>query len=264
MCSRDSLLSPQLLYWADRMRPAWDEAGSGAPVLMHRKMWEWLFITESLSQAGMLQPGKKGLGFGVGQEPLAAFFASMGCSIVATDMAPDRARSAGWTSDGQHTSNADQLNRHGLCDPEDFRSRVGFRVVDMNDIPRDLRGFDFTWSACAFEHLGTLEHGRKYVIGQMRCLRRGGISVHTTELNVTSNDKTIDDFVTVLYREKDIEKLARSLGRRGHKIQLDFTRGTSVEDEHVDVPPFSNVHLKTVVGDYVTTSYGIVILKRKW
>ena len=56
-----------------------------------------------------------------------------------------------------------------------------FRAVDMNDIPPDLRGFDFTWSSCALEHLGTLRAGADFVVEQMTCLRPGGVAVHTTE-----------------------------------------------------------------------------------
>ncbi len=38
--------------------------------------------------------------------------------------------------------------------------RVQYRYVDMSEIPDDLTGFDFTWSSCAFEHLGDLAAGR--------------------------------------------------------------------------------------------------------
>ena len=38
--------------------------------MLHRKMWEWLFIAEALRERGMLAAGRRGVGFGVGQEPL--------------------------------------------------------------------------------------------------------------------------------------------------------------------------------------------------
>ena len=53
--------------------------------MLHRKMWEWLFIAEALRERGMLAAGRSGLGFGVGQEPLVALFAAAGCDVVATD-----------------------------------------------------------------------------------------------------------------------------------------------------------------------------------
>lgn len=33
------------------------------------------------------------------------------------------------------------------------------------------------------------------------------------------------------------------------------------EDLHVDTPPFTNVHLRTTLGEYVTTSLALVIEK---
>jgi 2-polyprenyl-3-methyl-5-hydroxy-6-metoxy-1,4-benzoquinol methylase len=100
MCTQASLRSAPMAAWAERLRPVWDPEGTGRPVLTHRKLWEWLFIAEALHQQGVLRPGSRGLGFGVGQEPLVALFASLGCSVVATDMAPDAAVAAGWAADG--------------------------------------------------------------------------------------------------------------------------------------------------------------------
>ncbi len=65
--------------------------------MVHRKMWEWLFIAEALHEHGMLGPGHRGLGFGVGQEPLVAAFAAQGCDLVATDQPHELAVSSGWT-----------------------------------------------------------------------------------------------------------------------------------------------------------------------
>jgi hypothetical protein len=42
---------------------------------IHRKLWEWCAIAEVLQRRGMLQPGRTGLGFAVGTEPLASAFA---------------------------------------------------------------------------------------------------------------------------------------------------------------------------------------------
>ena len=74
----------------------------------------------------------RGLGFGVGQEPLASLFASLGCTIVATDMAHDEAERAGWTVEDQFAGGLELLNKHGLCDEAVFRQRVSYRTVDMN------------------------------------------------------------------------------------------------------------------------------------
>ncbi|MGA2474666.1 MAG: hypothetical protein ABSG39_14435, partial [Acidimicrobiales bacterium] len=71
LCSAESLRSPALRAWAERLRPMWDAGHQdGRDVMLHRKMWEWLFIAEALRERGVLVPGCSGLGFGVGKEPL--------------------------------------------------------------------------------------------------------------------------------------------------------------------------------------------------
>ncbi len=271
LCSADSLRSPALLAWAERLRPLWAAAGDERTVMLHRKMWEWLFIAEALRERGMLAEGRRGLGFGVGQEPLVALFAAEGCAIVATDQPHDAAVASGWTdSQVEWADGPEALNRAGLCPTEDFGRRVRFRPVDMNAVPEDLRGFDFSWSSCALEHLGTLGAGADFVLAQMDCLRPGGVSIHTTEFLVSSDAETVESGGTVFYRRRDIEALAARLRRAGHDIDVDYTLGTTPEDRHVDVPPFSDVHLRTELSGYVTTSLALVVTKgaarpsRRW
>ena len=73
LCSAESLRSPELRAWANRLRPMWASGDEdGRDVMLHRKMWEWLFIAEALRERGLLAQGRAGLGFGVGQEPLVA------------------------------------------------------------------------------------------------------------------------------------------------------------------------------------------------
>jgi hypothetical protein len=262
LCTEEQLTSEPFLAWADLTRPAWDEGMTGIPVLTHRKLWEWLFIIQALSERGMLAPGKRGIGFGVGQDMLTALFASFGCDIVATDLDVEAAEQAGWVASGQHSTDESQLNRFGLCDPEAFGQRVTFRNVDMNAIPADLTGFDFSWSACAFEHLGSIGQGQRFVLSQMGCLRPGGVGVHTTEFNVSSDDATYETGGTVLFRRRDIEWLVRRLRVAGHGIDVDFDPGHTEADLHVDTEPFTTTHLKMMVGEYVTTSLGLIVEKR--
>ena len=94
---------------------------------------------------------------------------------------------------GQHASELAALERPGVCDHDAFAVRVQFRAVDMNEIPADLDSqFDFCWSSCALEHLGSLEHGMRFIERAMALLRPGGIAVHTTEYNMTSNAETFE------------------------------------------------------------------------
>jgi hypothetical protein len=261
LCTEESLNSPELLGWADRIRSAWDRSHSGLPVLAHRKIWEWVFIIQALAERDQLDQGRKGLGFGVGQDPLAALFASQGCEVVATDVSVVEDADSPWLATNQHASGLAQLNQDGICDPSLFDRAVRFREVDMRSIPKDLRDFDFTWSACAFEHLGSLAAGHEFILRQMDCLRPGGYAVHTTEFNVSSNKGTVGVGDTVLYRKKDLDDLVKVLRSLGHSVEIDYETGTTPADLYVDHPPWSTPHLKIQLGQYVATSMAIIIEK---
>jgi hypothetical protein len=271
-CTYESMVDPTMLRWAttlrpdwERLRPGWDSDPlyAGATVLPHRKVWEWAYIAEALERSGSLQPGRRGVGFGVGKEPLTALFASRGAEVVATDLQDDLATAAGWRDHDEFAGALEGLNERGICDPDEFRARVSYRSVDMREVPDDLTGFDFSWSSCAFEHLGSLDAGIDFVVDQMKCVRPGGVSVHTTEYNVVSNDDTIDHGGTVLYRWRDLMRLCAALHAQGHRVKLDFTLGQTPTDQWVDFPPFctGGPHLKMALERYVTTSYGLTIRK---
>lgn len=229
----------------------------------HRKLWEWVFIGETLRRRKLLEPGRKGLGFGVGQEPLVAAFAAAGCDILATDLDPDRAADAGWVRTGQHAAGLAQLNDRGLCNAHEFARRVSYRMVDMNDVPPDLGGFDFCWSSCCLEHLGDLDAGLRFIERSLACLRPGGLAVHTTEFNLSSTTKTVESGPTVIYRRRDIERLVERLAASGHQVApIDWNRGQGVLDGFVDIPPYAdNPHLRLTLGKYVSTSIGLIVTR---
>lgn len=246
--------------------PAWDAwcAELHERSRCHRKLWEFVFIARAFEERGLLTPGHRGLGFGVGSEPLPAAFAARGATIVATDQPPSKAVASSWASSDQHAASLAGLNTRGICPPRELAERVVFRAVDMNHVPSDLTGFDFCWSACALEHLGDLEAGMRFIERSLECLRPGGFAVHTTELNLSSNDATLDHAWTVLYRRRDIEALVRRLEAAGHEVApFDWDAGDGILDEFVDVPPYgSDAHLRLALEGYVTTSLGIIVRKR--
>ena len=209
----------------------------------------------------MNRPGRRGLGFGVGTEPIVAYLASTGSAIVATDLAADASGGAALGRDRSARDGGQELNRDGLCPDEQFRELVTFRPVDMNHVPDDLGDFDFTWSSCALEHLGDLGAGVDFLLRQIDCLRPGGVGVHTTEYNVSSNAATVSKGHTVLYRRRDIEELASEVARRGHSMEVTFGLGDAPEDRHIDRDPWSNTHLKIEAGGYVVTSFGLLVTK---
>ena len=100
-----------------------------------------------------------------------------------------------------------------------------------------------------------------FVVASLGCLRPGGVAVHTTEYLVSSNHDTVEAGGTVFYRRRDIENLVARLRRAGHEVDMDYTLGATPDDEHVDVPPYTDVHLRTELAGYVTTSLALIVTK---
>lgn len=230
---------------------------------LHRKLWEWAAVSQALSERGMLAPGRLGLGFAVGQEPLASLFAAHGCRVTASDYPTD---SAGWSDTGQVASSLQDLHWPNLIRSKHFNERVDYRVVDMRDLsqlPREH--YDFAWSACSFEHLGSLSAGLDFVRDCMACLAPGGVAVHTTEFNISSDEATVAEGGSVLYRRRDLEGLACSLRRVGCAIEhLDFEPGWDPHDLGYDEAPFYSTgreHVKLLLGGFVTTSILLIVRK---
>ena len=135
----------------------------------------------------------------------------------------------------------------------------------MNDIDHLDGGYDFLWSSCAFEHLGSLDLGLQFVENAMRLLKPGGIAVHTTEYNVGSDDDTVSVGPNCIYRKRDLEQLDRRLRRVGCGIErMDFDAGTHIYDLDYDTAPFfesGKVHLKLEVDGHVCTSFLLIAHK---
>ena len=254
LCRAEQLESPAFRYWARRLNEKWR---------LHRKLWEFCFICQALYERDLLIPDARGLGFAVGQEPLPSLFAAFGCHILATDLPDGDPGVTDWADGGQWAVGLESLNKRGLCDEKSFAEHVTFAGVNMNQIPKDLGGFDFTWSSCSFEHCGNLELGHRFLINQMQCLRPGGVAVHTTEFNLTSDEHTLSEGQTVIFRRRDIELMVRELKSSGHRVEpIDLSLGNHPLDRHVDVPPYSSDrHLRLHLGDWVTTSIGLIITK---
>jgi hypothetical protein len=220
-----------------------------------------LAIVEALRRLGLAAPGKRGLGFGVGQEPIPALLAGMGCHLVATDLAADEG-GAGWARSGQHCQSLDRLSLPTACPADQFLAQVSHRPVNMTQIPADLRDFDFTWSSCALEHLGSLEHGLRFLVDQARCLKPGGYGIHTTEFNVLSNDRTWTTGGTVAYRARDLSALDAACRRAGLELLTpDLDPGDGDFDWVLDRWPYRpEPHLKLLAeGAFVLTSLLLVV-----
>lgn len=148
---------------------------------------------------------------------------------------------------------------------------MSFKNVNMNKIPNDLRDFDFNWSSCALEHLGGIKEALNFICNNLDTLRSGGLAVHTTEFNLSSNHDTLNEPRACILREKDIIRIIDKLRKKGHYVYpLDLRKGQLPGDKWVDVPNFGEnynslerkTHLRFLIYSYITTSIGLIIKKK--
>ena len=232
--------------------------------IFHRKIWEWVFIAHQLDRHQMLQEGRRGLGFGVGTEPLSSLFAHRGASITATDAPDEIGLKEGWQNTQEFARSLDDLYKPGILRRDQFNARVTYRPCDMTAIDNALRAYDFCWSSCCLEHLGSLRAGLDFIRNSVEhTLRVGGVACHTTELNVSSNTDTVTSGGTVIYRRCDLEAFVQEMRDRGHRVEeLRISSDSHVLDFYVDTPPYAhNPHLKLQLMSYTATSVGLVIVR---
>ena len=262
LCRFERLDSMVFRDWIKKLNYEW------AP---HRKYWELAFICQALYERNLLIEGARGLGFAVGTERLPAFFASLGCNITATDLPSEDERNKPWAETGQWGGSNQALQHTAICSEEKFNQHVTYLPVDMNNIPNNLKDYDFTWSTCSFEHCGSIELGIKFIEEQMKCLKPGGIAVHTTEFNLTSNGETLEAPLLSIFRLKDIEEICTRLIQKGYQVEpLDTFTGTHKLDKYVDKPPYATLdsydpskvkHLRLTLDSFVSTSIALIIKK---
>ncbi|WP_170850273.1 MULTISPECIES: class I SAM-dependent methyltransferase [unclassified Beijerinckia] len=263
LCRQADIESDWMRYWCGQLR---------LTPIYSRKIWELCFVLQALWEAGLLESGRSGLGFAVGAEPIPAFLAARGAQILATDLAPDDERSVAWTQTNQHAANLAQLYRAEFLDQTEFDRLCRFRSVDMNQIPADLDGqFDFCWSMCSFEHVGSIELGLQFVANSVKCLKPGGLAVHTTEYSFEAGDETIDNWPTVLFQERHIAELDKRLRKDGHElVAVDYNPGDRILDSFIDGPPYAfnprptltfpeTPHIRLSIGGFACTSIGLII-----
>ena len=264
-CTQTDMESDWVAYWLGQLK---------IPVLFHRKLWEFAYLLQALHDADLLRPGSSGLGFGCGAEPIGSYLASRRVETLVTDLEPEAMAAQGWRDSNQHAGSRDAAFHAHLVERGAFDALVAHRFVDMNAIPEDLSGFDFCWSICALEHLGTLENGLAFVRNAMRTLKPGGLAVHTTEFNFLDEEHTIDNWPTVLYQRAHFERLADVLRADGHRVApLDFDTGSKPLDRFIDLPPYEHDwtaamrvhfggesrHLKLSIDGFAATCFGLVV-----
>jgi hypothetical protein len=97
----------------------------------------------------------------------------------------------------------------------------------------------------------------------MKCLAPGGVAVHTTEFNLSSNSDTRFEGNCVLFRLQDIERVFTELQAEGHSVEPIYLGSSSHPlDMYVDLPPYRQAkHLRLELFGFAATSIGLIIRK---
>jgi hypothetical protein len=237
----------------------------------HRKSWEYVFLLKIMRASGLFNGGpKKAIGFAVGHEPTVSYLASKGVSVVATDLPPDEAGPKGWLHTNQNMADTlAAINARNIATMEQMEQFVSKEWVDMNSIERSkvwqegLGSYDFMWSICSIEHVGSIRQGLSFMVKSLQLLKPGGTAVHTTEFNLKSLESTLDNGNTVLYRKMDVDALRKCVINKGYSMPpICYDMGTGPLDHTVDMPPFSHDnHLRLQLEPFVATCVGFAIHK---
>ncbi|MEZ6142827.1 MAG: methyltransferase domain-containing protein [Zavarzinella sp.] len=280
-CRQIDLDSPWTWYWLNQLK---------IPIIYHRKLWELAYVMQAIMENLTWNQGVRGLGFGCGEEPLPSLMVQMGAKVTVTDLAPEASAGKGWSETNQHTSTLAKVHNAGLVDQKLFFDNAELKYVDMNAIPAELDGqYDYCWSVCALEHLGSIQHGLDFILNSAKTLKPGGVAVHTTEINYTKADETIDNYPTVIFLRKHFEQLAARAKELGLEMKpLSFDVGDQPLDRFIDMPPYifdneavmgqwpsqfgnsppqkgnnnlQQAHLKMLLDGFPSTCYGVIIKK---
>lgn len=256
VCTQKDIESDWSRYWLDKLN---------IDFVYHRKYWELSYVLQVLYENNMLMNGKRGIGFACGCEKLPSFFASLDIDVTASDKPDDDISNNKWAQTGQYTKSIEDLYYSDIVEKSKFEENVHLKYIDMNNIPDDLNNkFDFCWSICALEHLGSIANGLKFIVHSSKLLKPGGISVHTTEFNYLDIINTRDNCDPVIFKKEHFESLYENMKNENCElVKLDFDYGNKIFDSYIDYSPWTPgvPHLKLNINGIPITCYGIIIKK---
>lgn len=156
------------------------------------------------------------------------------------------------------------LSKPAVVSDEILKRQVRTRSLDMKAIPDDLGTFDLIWSSSALEHLGSPGAGLEFVVATLDHLEPGGVSVHTTELELVPRRYTADYGHMAVYRTVDLDDLHAQVNALGFEMRTNwYVPMDAPADRWVSLPPYppdEPGHLKLTIGySSVSTSVGLLI-----
>ncbi|WP_116092004.1 hypothetical protein [Sphingomonas crusticola] len=199
--------------WMSRLRP------QGKAGVEH---WRKVYTLQVLRRYGMLEHGAVGLGFEPSPSGVPAALAAMQTRVVAA-----------FPARPGYPLNPDTLKQdlrgRAPCDERAFEENIIARIASWRNIPEDLVNFDFLWSSHANERLYSVAAAAQFVENAMRCLRPGGLAVHTMSYDLAPGGRSTPSSERVLLQQNDVERLGLVLVSRGHEVaQFKFSTADAI------------------------------------
>ncbi len=155
------------------------------PFLFSRQ-WQHAHVYSILARRNRLGADRRGISFGAGREPLTYAVANAVDHLLATDLYDPEST---WRTARTADPAAFLLAEPSL--PVDL-ARLEVKRMDMRAIDAPEGAFDFAYSICAFEHIGTDPDFVRHLTGVRRILKPGGVYVMTTELRLGPRSHPIE------------------------------------------------------------------------
>jgi hypothetical protein len=205
--------APWFAYWARELRTV---------ARPSRLLWEQIAVLQALYEAGVLRSGARLLGLGVGDEPLASYFASIGLNVIASDL------------DGE--AEAERVFKATFLPRETFDALVEVSNVDMRrlDDPT-LRGLDACWSRGVLNEMNSIYEAEEAVVNAMDVLRPGGVAVHIADMALMGAPEAAPG--NLLFSMDFFRSVSEALEGRGHIVpSLDLCLGRDPLDAVIHAP----------------------------
>ena len=243
---------------------------TGETVHYHRKQWEYAYVLTMAQGLGLTGPGTRALGIGVLQEPVVDALASLGGTVLATDLAmfdvsatPIFQRRMA-DPDFPHAQ-IRGLNGRAITEADRFKTAVSFDYLDiLDDAAVQAAGtFDLVWACAVLPHMGSAAAIGKALDNTRRLLRPGGWALHTFDVQFThKKGQTLNDLHFL--SESDVAALYKTYlppsGWRRHRAARNaLRRSRSAEDRDPQVSAEMNRHICAQIGDMAVGSAGIAL-----
>jgi SAM-dependent methyltransferase len=144
---------------------------------LHRKQWEFAQIFRALQSVGVLNGTSRGLSMGGGMERLLYAVVRHTGHLTVTDLYE---ADSSWNE--ARLEDPDCAVKAAAPFPVD-RDRLSARRMDMRELTFPSGSFDFCYSSCAIEHIGTYDDFVRHLEETRRVLKDDGVYVLTTEFH---------------------------------------------------------------------------------